>query len=57
MVYVVWAGHMSCHYVSLCLEFKRMAHGMFNIAFGPSTGWQMVLALVHPILNVVPIVT
>jgi hypothetical protein len=44
-------------YVGLWLVFKRMAHGMFDTAFGPSTSWQMVLPSMHPILNMVPIIT
>jgi hypothetical protein len=37
-MYVVWAIHKSCHYVGLWPVFKRMAYGMFDIAFRPDTG-------------------
>jgi len=34
-----------------------MAHGMFDTTLGLGIAWQMVLPSMHPILNVVPIVT
>jgi hypothetical protein len=55
-VYVLWAVNRNCHYVGLWSVFKRMTHGMFDIAFELDTNWQMVLPLVHPI-NVVPTIT
>ncbi len=55
-MYVVWLVHKNCHYVGLCMVFKRMAHGMLDIALGPNINWPMVLPLMHPV-DVVPIIT
>jgi hypothetical protein len=47
MLYVMWAIYKGCHDVELWLMLQRLAYGMFYTTIKGSTGWKMVLPLVH----------
>jgi hypothetical protein len=55
-MYGVWVVDKSYHDVGLWPMFKRMAHGMFDIALRLGTSWQMVLRSMH-LVDVVPTIT